>query len=119
MATTSTTLASDVRNFIAEETLRIAEIALRFYQFGNKANLPDQHGTVFQYARYNRLPLPTVTLTEGTNPVSVPLGVTMVSATAEQLNAPLFKYIINVVDKILGADYVPSLFSTKVMLNQL
>lgn len=48
MATTSVTLASDVRTFIAQETLMIAEKALRFYQFGTKAKLPEQQGTTFQ-----------------------------------------------------------------------
>lgn len=46
-ATTYTTLASDVRFFIAQETLMIAERALRFYQFGLKAQLPEMQGTVF------------------------------------------------------------------------
>src|SRR3990172_11677268 len=84
MATTSTTLGSDVRNFIAQEPLRIAEIALRFYQFGNKAQLPEQFGTTFQYTRFDRLPLPTTTLTEGTHNAATPLAITVVTAQAQQ-----------------------------------
>lgn len=84
MATTSTTLGSDVRNFIASETLMIAERALRFYQFGTKAKLPEMYGTTFQYTRYNRLPLPVTTLTEGTAPTATTLGITVVTAVAQQ-----------------------------------
>ena len=83
-ATTSTTLASDVRTFIAQETLMIAERALRFYQFGVKAKLPEQFGTTFQYTRYNRLALPVTTLTEGTAPAAQTLGITVVTAQAQQ-----------------------------------
>ena len=83
-ATTATTLASDVRVFIATETLMIAERALRFYQFGLKAQLPEMNGTIFTYTRYDRLPLPFVTLTEGTAPTATTLGITQVHATAEQ-----------------------------------
>jgi len=82
--TTSTTLASDVRNFIAQETLMIAEKALRFYQFGTKAKLPEQFGTTFTYTRYDRLALPVATLSEGTAPTATALGISQVSATAEQ-----------------------------------
>jgi len=82
--TTSTTLACDVRAYIAEETLSIAEKELRLYQLGVKADLPEGHGTTFQYARYERLPLPTSTLTEGTAPTSTSMSVTMVTAVAEQ-----------------------------------
>ncbi len=84
MATTSTTLGSDVRTFIAEETLMIAERALRFYQFGTKAKLPEQHGTTFQYTRYDRLSLPFSVLSEGTAPTATPLAITVVTAQAQQ-----------------------------------
>jgi len=84
MATTSTTLACDVRNYIAEKTLMIAHRSTRFYTLANKAKLPEQHGTTFQYTRYDRLPLPQSTLTEGTHPTSDTLPISVVTAQAQQ-----------------------------------
>jgi N4-gp56 family major capsid protein len=82
--TTSTTLANDAVTYIAEKTLSIAKRILRFYQLGDKAQLPSQNSKTFQYTRYDRLPLPQSTLTEGTTPTSRALAISTVSATAEQ-----------------------------------
>jgi N4-gp56 family major capsid protein len=82
--TTSTTLANDAVTYIAEKTLRIAKRILRFYQLADKAQLPTQNSKTFQYTRYDRLPLPTGTLSEGVTPTSRALAISTVSATAEQ-----------------------------------
>ena len=80
----STNFGSDVRNYIAQKTLSIAMKTVRFYQFGDKAQLPEKHGTTFQYTRYDRLALPQSPLTEGTAPASRSMGITVVTAVAEQ-----------------------------------
>src|SRR3972149_2587433 len=82
--TTSTTLASDAVTYIAEKTLAIAKRIVRFYDLADKAQLPSQNSKTFQYTRYDRLPLPITTLTEGTTPTSRALSISTVSATAEQ-----------------------------------
>ena len=82
--TTSTTLANDAVTYIAEKTLKIAKRILRFYQLADKAQLPSANSKTFQYTRYDRLPLPQSTLTEGTTPTSRALAISTVSATAEQ-----------------------------------
>ena len=83
-ATTYSTLACDVRTYIAEKTLSIAAKELRFYQLGDKADLPERFGKTFQYTRYDRLALPTATLTEGTAPAATALSISVVTAVAEQ-----------------------------------
>lgn len=85
MADTSySTLANDAVTYIAEKTLKIAKRIVRFYDLADKAQLPSQNSKTFQYTRYDRLPLPTSTLTEGTTPSSRALSISTVSATAEQ-----------------------------------
>jgi N4-gp56 family major capsid protein len=82
--TSYSTLSSDAVTYIAEKTLSIAKRIVRFYDLADKAQLPSQNSKTFQYTRYDRLPLPTSTLTEGTTPTSRALSISTVSATAEQ-----------------------------------
>jgi len=81
---TASQFSSDVEAYIADETLPLARKQLVAYQFGDPLELPKGRGVVYQAARYNRLPLPFATLSEGVPPVGQTMTVTMVSATAQQ-----------------------------------
>jgi N4-gp56 family major capsid protein len=72
---------------IAEELLELAKRAVVFQQLGSKAKMPAGEGKTFQFNRYNRLALPRVALTEGTDPSSSSMSLTTVSATADQWGA--------------------------------
>lgn len=85
MATnTASNFSSDIESFIADEVLPLARRQLVAYQFGDPAELPEGRGTVYQAARYNRLPLPFAPLSEGVPPIGETMTVTMVSATVQQ-----------------------------------
>lgn len=80
----SGTFASDFVTYIADKTLLLAEKALRMEQLGDKAQLPRRNSTTFQYTRYERLPLPQSTLTEGITPAETAMSITTVTATVQQ-----------------------------------
>lgn len=82
--TTYSTLSNDVSTYIADKTLLIAKKIVRFYDLADKAKLPNNNSKTFQYTRYDRLPLPKVTLTEGTTPTSRALAISVVSAVSDQ-----------------------------------
>lgn len=77
-------LSSDTSTYIALKTLMVADRILRFYNLADKATLPENSSTTFQYTRYERIPLPQTSLTDGTTPTSQNLTVTVVTATAVQ-----------------------------------
>jgi len=76
--------AADVEAYIAQATLPLARRQLVVYQFGDPLTLPKGRGVVYQAARWNRVPLPYTSLSEGVPPVGQNMTVTMVSATAVQ-----------------------------------
>ena len=75
---------ADVEAYIAQSTLPLARRQLVVYQFGDPLTLPKGRGTVYQAARWNRVPLPNAPLSEGVPPIGQNMTVTMVSATALQ-----------------------------------
>ncbi len=81
---TSGAFAADVEAYIANETLPLARRQLVVYQFGDPLELPKGRGTLYQAARWNRVPLPSSSLSEGVPPVGQNMTVTMVSANAIQ-----------------------------------
>ena len=83
--TTSTTLSADmISAYIADKTLMLALKELRMSQFAEKGTLPTRNSKTWQYTRYERLPLPVSTLTEGVTPASTTMSVSTVTATVEQ-----------------------------------
>jgi N4-gp56 family major capsid protein len=85
MATTySGNLQQDVRNYLAEEVLPIAQKILVMHQFGQKFRLPRGHGTAMTFTRYNRLPLPFGPIAEGVPSPSQALTIQQVNGVAQQ-----------------------------------
>lgn len=85
MATnTYSQFTSDIENFIADELLEVAQRQLVVYQFGKPLTLPKNRGVTYTAVRYNRVPLPFTTLSEGVPPVGQTMTLTTVSATAAQ-----------------------------------
>lgn len=85
MATTySGNLQADVRAYLAEEVLPIAQKILVIHQFGQKYRLPRGHGTAMTFTRYNRLPLPFGPLAEGVPAPSQALTIQQVNGVAQQ-----------------------------------
>lgn len=80
----STSFSADVEAYIANETLPLARRRLVAYRFGDPLKLPKGRGVVYQAARWNRVPLPFTSLSEGVPPIGQQMSVTMVSATAVQ-----------------------------------
>jgi N4-gp56 family major capsid protein len=85
MATNSAAnFSADIESYIADKTLPLARRQLVAYQFGDPAELPKGRGTTYTATRYNRLPLPFATLSEGVPPVGETMTIAQVSATAQQ-----------------------------------
>lgn len=76
-----------INAYIADELLMIAKKNVVFQQLGEKAKLPPGNSKTFQFNRYNRLPLPLVSLTEGIPPSSTNMSLTTVQAVADQWGA--------------------------------
>jgi N4-gp56 family major capsid protein len=81
---TSGSFSADVEAYIAQATLPLARRLLVVYQFGDPLTLPKGRGVLYQAARWNRVPLPYTSLSEGVPPVGQNMTVAMVSATAVQ-----------------------------------
>lgn len=79
--------SADAVTYIAEKTLMIAQKQVIFQQLGDKAVLPPNNSKTFQYTRYDRLPLPLASLTDGVTPDNTDMSITTVTATAEQWGA--------------------------------
>lgn len=75
---------TDIENFIADETLPLARRQLVAYQFGDPATLDKGRGTTYTATRFNRLPLPYASLSEGVPPIGETMTITQVTATALQ-----------------------------------
>lgn len=75
---------ADVEAYIAQATLPLARRRLVAFQFGDPLTLPKGRGVTYQAARWNRVPLPFASLSEGVPPIGQAMTVTMVSATAIQ-----------------------------------
>lgn len=81
---TSSQFSADIQNFIQKKTIRLVDRQLVLYQFGEKATLPKNRGTVYTASQYNRVNLPFAPLSEGIPPVGETMTLTQVSATAQQ-----------------------------------
>lgn len=77
--------SSDIENFIADEVLPLAHKRLCAYAFGDPLTLDPGRGTTYTATRFNRLPLPFQSITEGVPPAQgESLTLTQVSATCAQ-----------------------------------
>lgn len=82
--TTSSSLQADVQQYLARETLPIAQKILVIHQFGQKYRLERGHGTAMTFTRYNRLALPYAPLSEGVPAIAQPLTIQQVTGTVQQ-----------------------------------
>jgi N4-gp56 family major capsid protein len=80
----SAAFSADVEAVIADETLPLARKQLVAYQFGDPLEIPDGRGTTYTATRYQRLPLPFTSLSEGVAPNGETMTIQQVTATALQ-----------------------------------
>jgi N4-gp56 family major capsid protein len=73
-----------VSYWIAAEQIKIAERRLVLGQFAKKFNLPQRLGKTLRVDRWQYMSLPIATLTEGTPPDAVTLGLDVTNVTVEQ-----------------------------------
>jgi len=75
---------ADISAYIEKKLLPLARRQLVAYQFGEPIKLPYGRGTTYTATRYNRIPLPFQSLSEGVPPPSENLSISQVSAVAVQ-----------------------------------
>ena len=80
----SSSFAADVEAYIANETLPLARKRLVLYRFADPLVLPKGRGVQYQAVRWNRVPLPFASLSEGVPPQGQTMTITMVTGTAVQ-----------------------------------
>ncbi len=76
--------SADIEAYIADKVLPLARKQLVVYQFADPARLPKGRGTVYTATRFNRIPLPFTSLSEGVPPVGETMTIAQVTATAVQ-----------------------------------
>lgn len=81
---TSAQYAGAIERVIDRKALQIAQRYLVLYQFADKKDLEEGHGTVWTALRWNRLPLPTSPIGEGVPPPPNQLTFQQVTGTALQ-----------------------------------
>ena len=84
LGTATGSTGTDVENYIAEKTLPLAVRQLVAYQFGDALRLPKNRGLTYTASRYERVPLPYTTLSEGVPPIGQTMPLQQVQATAQQ-----------------------------------
>jgi len=84
MTVTAGSLQSDVANYLAEETLPIAQKVLCLHQFGQKFKLTRGHGTNMSFTRYKRIALPFAPIAEGVPSPAQGLTIQQVTGTVQQ-----------------------------------
>jgi N4-gp56 family major capsid protein len=86
VATTNTAsnFASDVGKFIQKKTLELTLLQIILSQFGEKVPLPKGFGTTYNAFRYERVPLPYTTLSEGIPPAGQTMTITQVTGAVAQ-----------------------------------
>jgi N4-gp56 family major capsid protein len=106
---TSTTLVNDLAPlWFQAELLAIAEKLTVFQDIGDTPNMPEGEGKTYSAQRYERLPLPSVPLTEGITPDSTALVVNKVSAVLEQ-----WGMVVSLTDVALMTTTHPALNAAK------
>jgi N4-gp56 family major capsid protein len=86
--TSSAALTADtIPLLIKEKLLSIAEKQTVMFELADKETLPEGNGKTVQFTRYERLNLPTTTITEGTPPAAQALTTSVVQAVVDQWGA--------------------------------
>lgn len=107
----SSQFAKDVSNYIQKKVLAISQRNLVFFQFGEKLEMPKQMGINFTATRFERIPLPSVPLTEGVPANGETLTISQVTGVCQQwgdrvnvtdvadmtITHPVFRQAINAV----------------------
>lgn len=83
-AISATGASNDVSKYIAGKLTQLSQRNLVSYQFGKPLRLEKGRGTTYYASRFERLPLPTTTLTEGGSSAGQAITITQVSASAQQ-----------------------------------
>lgn len=83
-ANAASSFFSDIEAYIDDEVLPLTRRRLVVYQFADPARLPKGRGTVYTATRFNRVPLPFTSLSEGVPPLGQSMTITQVTATAVQ-----------------------------------
>lgn len=83
-ANTTTASTNDVSKYIASKLTQLSQRNLIAYQFGAPLRLEKGRGTTYYASRFERLPLPANTLTEGGSSAGQAITLTQVSASAQQ-----------------------------------
>lgn len=76
--------SADISAYIEKKLLPLARRQLVAYQFGEPIKLPFGRGTTYTATRYNRVPLPFQSLSEGVPPPSETMTIQQVTATVLQ-----------------------------------
>jgi N4-gp56 family major capsid protein len=75
---------ADVGKYIQKKTLELTQQQIVLSQFGEKVPLPNGQGTTYNAFRYERVPLPFTTLSEGIAPAGQTMTVTQVTGAVAQ-----------------------------------
>ncbi len=81
---TFSTFSGDAQTYIAAKTLIRIKRDVIVYGLGKKEILPNRFSTTFQFTRYEKLNLPTMTLTEGVTPASSSISISTVQAIMDE-----------------------------------
>ncbi|MDE2343056.1 MAG: N4-gp56 family major capsid protein [Betaproteobacteria bacterium] len=85
MATnTASNFSADVGKFIQKKTLELTQRNIVLSQTADKIPLPKGYGTTYNAFRYERVPLPYTTLSEGVAPTGETMSITQVTGTVSQ-----------------------------------
>ncbi len=76
--------AADVGKYIQKKTLELTQLQIVLSQFGEKVPLPNGYGTTYNAFRYERVPLPYTTLSEGIPPAGQTMTITQVTGSVAQ-----------------------------------
>jgi len=76
--------SADVGKYIQKKTLELTQLQLVLSQFGEKTPLPNGMGTTYNAFRYERVPLPFTTLSEGVAPAGQTMTITQVTGAVAQ-----------------------------------
>jgi N4-gp56 family major capsid protein len=81
---TSSNFSADVGKFIQKKTLELTKRQIVLSQLGEKVPLPRGMGTTYNAFRYERVPLPYTTLSEGVPPNGQTMTITQVTGAVAQ-----------------------------------
>ena len=81
---TSGQYTADIEQYIANSTLELTRRQLVAYQFGDPETLPKGRGVSWTATRFNRIPLPFQSISEGIPPVGEQMNISQVTVVLQQ-----------------------------------